>query len=70
MISSSLGEVCYLGQNRKFRPVGLKSALSPLATRGPPRPALLRYVRLRDAGLGSVRGVILEREKGSHLDAV
>ena len=42
-----------------------------LATHGrPPRPALLRYVGLRDAGLGSVRGVILGREKGSHLDAI
>src|SRR5260370_17183962 len=27
-----------------------------LGSRGPPRPALLRYVGLRDAGLGSVRG--------------
>ena len=27
----------------------------PLATRPPPRPALLRYVRLRHAGLGSLR---------------
>ena len=27
------------------------------ATRRPPRPALLRYVRLRAAGLGNVRGV-------------
>src|SRR6267378_444461 len=48
-----------------------RTAHNPLlATRGPPRPALLRYVGLRDAGLGSVRGVILEREKGSHLDAI
>src|SRR6266851_5219584 len=41
-----------------------------LTTRGPPRPALLRYVGLRDAGLGSVREVILGCEKGSHLDAI
>jgi hypothetical protein len=36
----------------------------PLATHRPPRPALLRYVRLRDADLGSVRGVTLGRERG------
>src|SRR4249919_1424906 len=41
----------------------------PLATRCPPRPALLRYWGLRDAGLGSVRGVTVGREKGSYLDA-
>jgi len=28
------------------------------------------YVRLRDADLGSVRGVTLGREKGSDLDAI
>ena len=39
----------------------------PLATRRPPRPALLRYVGLRAAGLGSVKGVILGREKGVAL---
>ena len=51
--------------------LGAYSHLTPLhATRGPPRPALLRYVGLRDAGLGSIRGVILGREKGSHLDAI
>jgi hypothetical protein len=51
--------------------IGAYSHLTPPhATRGPPRPALLRYVGLRDAGLGSIRGVILGREKGSHLDAI
>src|SRR5205823_4208818 len=33
-------------------------------TRGPPRPALLRYVGLRAAGLGSLKGVVLGCEKG------
>src|SRR5213078_4756034 len=36
----------------------------PITTRGPPRPALLRYVGLRAAGLGSLKGVVLGCEKG------
>jgi hypothetical protein len=35
-----------------------------LATRGPPRPALLRDVGLRDADLGSVRGSFLDAKRG------
>jgi hypothetical protein len=35
-----------------------------LTNRRPPRPALLRYRRLRVAGLGSVTGVVLARETG------
>ena len=36
----------------------------PLTNRRPPRPALLRYLRPRAAGLGYVRGVVLARETG------
>ena len=39
----------------------------PLTNRRPPRPALLRYLRLRAAGLGSVRGVVLGRETGGRV---
>jgi hypothetical protein len=35
--------------------------------RGPPKPTLLRYVG--SGTLGSVRRVILEREKGARLEA-
>ena len=36
----------------------------PLTNRRPPRPAFLRYLRLRDAGLGSVNRVALGRDTG------
>jgi hypothetical protein len=35
-----------------------------VTNRRPPRPAPLRYLRLRAAGLGSVKGVVLGRETG------
>jgi IstB-like ATP binding protein len=39
----------------------------PSTNYGPPRPTLLRYVGLRAAGLGSIRGVVLGRERGSEF---
>src|ERR1017187_7359556 len=69
LLSSKVGKLFKASKNNRHAEI--YSHLTPLhATRGPPRPALLRYVGLRDAGLGSIRGVILGREKGSHLDAI
>ena len=61
-----------LRELRRRRAMGAAVQTPPRRANGSRRhrPVLLRYWGLRDAGLGSVRGVTVGREKGSYLDAI